>query len=446
MAPIVSNSWLSGDSGFDPVGDGKFPFHEVLPRDWHGYQRDLDPRVRALLLWSAGNVPLPAGPWSDAAGMPSITERQARAASAGAKGLADYVLTEDERLGLSDLQARLLAEDLIRRLKRRWLAVSALGDHIDAVVGDARAHDEHIARRVDCAGLPVGSSGCSFDYSLGASARCGFASDWCVAAGTVWGGVVTDLKEPPETSGAHQVDTYRTSEAAAAASGALAILMQAYRDADGALAVATNTVLERLKTTANADVFDPDAQYDLDGSNLLRREEATIRALIGMAGSSDDELRTLIADAREDLVGLLPGIPDHALDQEETPERYRTSFSGPDRVRIEAAKDALDDAQWRRFRLLTRLIEQSAYWREIDTFPPYLKRVRALLREADRGSSEANDLLARLIRQVEWIDEQLRRLRKSPDEVADEDVRRLASTSLIGHGFIDLRAATDPLR
>ena len=96
--------------------------------------------------------------------------------------------------------------------------------------------------------------------------------------------------------------------------------------------------------------------------------------------------------------------------------------------------------------MLTRLIAQSAYWREIDTFPPYLKRVRALLRQADNSRAGTNDLLARLIRQVEWIDEQLRRMRKSPDTVTDQDVRRLAAISLIGHGFIDLKAATDPVR
>ena len=144
--------------------------------------------------------------------------------------------------------------------------------------------------------------------------------------------------------------------------------------------------------------------------------------------------------------GLLPRIPDRELDKEETPVRFRTSFSGPERVQIQAAKDSLDDAQWRRFRVLTRLIAQSAYWREIDTFPPYLKRVRALLRQADRSRAGADDLLARLIRQVEWIDEQLRRMRKSPDTVTDQDIRRLAVTSLVGHGFVDLKAATDPER
>ena len=454
-APIVANAWLTGGSTFlhELAGDGTyFPFHEVLPRDWHGYQRERRPQDRALVVWSAGNQPIPGGPLSGAAAVPSLTERQARAASGGTKGLADHVFTQEELQGLSERQALERARALLGRLKRRWLATMAVaGD--DGGPGDLRGWDSYIASRSYCATRGDGGS-CELDHTLGASSRCGFASDWCIAVGTVWGGVETDLRQPPRPTSAHGQGAYLTSEASAGAAGALAVLMQAYRGADGHLAVGTSTVLDRLKATANPDLFAADARYG-DGfdtrfgtgvHNILQQEEQMIRALIGFAGASDDELRQFIADARDDLADLLPGIPDERLDQEEAVEWDRTPFSHDQQREIEAAKDALSNAQWARFRVLNRLVWRSAFWRDIDTFPPQLKRVRALLRDAEQSVEQGNDLLARLIRQVEWIDEQLRRIHKTPLTVTDAEVRKITVTSMVGHGLIDLKAATDPNR
>ena len=453
-ALIVSNSWLTGDSTFFHElggGDTYFPFHEVLPRDWHGYQRERRPQNRALVLWSAGNQPFPEGPLSDAAAVPSLTERQARAASGGTKGLADHVLTEEERWNLSERQALERARGLLARLKRRWLATMALAGDAGHP-GDSRAWQAYEAKLVACAAGDDRS--CEIDYTIGGSSRCGFASDWCVAAGTLWGGVDTDLQQPPRTTGAHGSGAYLTSDATPAAAAALAVLLQAYREPGRDLAVGTSTVLDRIKATANADLFAADARYG-DGFdtrygngvyNILQQEETMIRALIGIAGASDDELRKLVADARNDLAGLLPGIPDERLDQEEAVSRSRTQFSGDQRRQITEAKDALSDAEWARFRVLNRLVWQSAFWRDIDTFPPQLKRVRALLRDAESSVEQGNDLLARLIRQVEWVDEQLRRIHKTPLTVTDAEIRKITITSMVGHGLIDLKAATDPAR
>ena len=60
------------------------------------------------------------------------------------------------------------------------------------------------------------------------------------------------------------------------------------------------------------------------------------------------------------------------------------------------------------------------------------------------NAARANDLLAQLIRQIEWIDLQLRRRGRSKATATDYDVRQIAITSLIGHGLVDLEAATAP--
>ena len=435
LAPIVSNSWLTASSRFThDLGPPYYPFHRVLTPRYSRYQRDRNATDRAVLLWAAGNVPLAGGPLTDGSAVPSITERQARAASGGATGLADLLLTDEERSGLSDREALRRAEQAMASLKRRWLTVAALADRKDS---PARRQE-----RVQCAALTGGGSGaCDPIHTLGASARCGFASDWCVAAGLTWGGVFTHLVNPPQTAGSYFIDAYRTSEASASAAGALAVLLQAYRGADGQLAVGTDTALKRLKATARRDVFSAMFQHDPE---LLVLEQDMIRALVGFAEATDDELRALIDAARTELNALLPGIPDEQLTQEETRRGLRVEFSPAQKALIESARASLDDDQWARFRVLNRLVYQSSFREEIDTFPPQLFRVRELLRNAGESDAKGNDLLAQLIRQVEWIDEQLRRVGQTRYTVTDEEIRQITVISMIGHGFIDLKAATDP--
>ena len=261
------------------------------------------------------------------------------------------------------------------------------------------------ARHVNCSYSTGGGGGHCVDWSMPLSARCGYASDWCVAAGPTWGGVYTDLIQPPQPRGSYGIDGVRTSESTALASGALAVLMQAYRDADGGeLTVGTNTVLKRLKATARRDVFDPDARHDWDGRNSLLREEEMIRSLVRYSLASDDDLRALIDGARRELdAGTPPSAEQH-----------------------------------HRIRVLNRLVP---YWSVIHT-----GEIHKLLKDVEGDAGRTNDLLAQLIRQVEWIDRQLRRLDRDKHTATDADIRQIAITSLIGHGLIDLKAATDPAR
>ena len=112
----------------------------------------------------------------------------------------------------------------------------------------------------------------------------------------------------------------------------------------------------------------------------------------------------------------------------------------------------MSERQWTRYHVLNRVAEHyTLFWRTIDPFPPQLDRVKRLLAESDPDADANNiaaerDLLAQLIRQVEWIDEQLRRLERTKLTVTDAEVRRITITSMIGHGLIDLKAATDPAR
>ena len=393
ISPIVANSWLTGDSSF--LGGG--PFHEVLTPRYVRHQRHRQGTEQAVIMWSAGNRPISAGPLVDGAVVPSVSERQLRALSGGERGLADLLLTSEERAGLSADEALRRAERALAALRRRWLAVVALID-----IGD------NYDQQVDCAAGESNDIQCGVDWALLVSARCGFASDWCVAVGPTMGGVTLSLREPPESTGSYELAGARTSEAAATASGALAVLLQAYRDADGRLTAPTNTVLKRLGATANRDVFDPALQYDWDQRNALLREEEMIRSLIRYAGASDDDLRELIDTARDEMNGTAsdddpaPGEPD-----------------ADDRVRV-----------------LNRFVD---YWATTQR-----GLILDMLNAAASDDARARDLLAQLIRQVEWIDRQLLRLGRDKDTATEDDVRRIATTSLIGHGLIDLKAATDP--
>ena len=393
ISPIVANSWLTGNSSF--LGGG--PFHEVLTPRYVRYQRHRRATDQAVVVWSAGNRPISAGPLVDGAVVPSVSERQLRALSGGERGLADLLLTSEERAGLSADEALRRAERALAALRRRWLAVTALID-----IGD------NYDQQVDCAAGESNDIQCGVDWALLVSARCGFASDWCVAVGPTMGGVTLSLREPPESTGSYELAGARTSEAAATASGALAVLLQAYRDADGRLTTPTNTILKRLGATANRDVFDPALKYDWDQRNALLREEEMIRSLIRYAGASDDDLRELIDTARDEMNGTAsdddaePGEPD-----------------ADDRVRV-----------------LNRFVD---YWATTQH-----GLIRDMLNAAANDEARARDLLAQLIRQVEWIDRQLLRLGRDKDTATEDDVRRIATTSLIGHGLIDLKAATDP--
>ena len=444
LAPIVSNSWVTTRSTFvvvpENMNDPRIqPFQKVLPQRYASYNQDQGAARRAMLLWAVGNEPTPGGPSTGEASVPSLTERQVRAASGGAQGLADLLLTDAQRQGLSATDATREAERLVDALKSQWLAVTALSSFPD------EDESETLSEREACAANSQVAD-CRPNHSMGTASRCGFASDWCIASGTVWGGVDLNWWQPPGEQDTYFIDAYRSSEATAAAAGALAITLQAYRDAEGVLTVPTRDVLNRLKTTANVDAFDYDARHAFDGRNLLRLEEDLIRSVIEYAGATDDELRRLVATAKDELMDLLPGIPDDQLNREEINSFDRTPFTQTERSLIASAKDALSEEQWARFRLLNRLVEFSPYWPEIDVFPPQLQRVRALLRESETSPVRANDLLAQLIRQVEWIDEQLRRRGKTKRTVTNDEIRQITVTSMIGHGLIDLKAATDPAR
>ena len=180
------------------------------------------------------------------------------------------------------------------------------------------------------------------------------------------------------------------------------MLLQAYRDGNGRLTVPTSTVLERLGDTARRDLFDPASRHGADSRNVLLREEDMIRSLIRYAGASDDDLRKLIDTARAELNGSPPA----------------------------------DDAATDRLLILNRFVP---YRTTIQT-----GEIKAMLDAAAGDTARTNDLLVHLIRQIEWIDEQLRRRGRSKATATDDDVRRIAITSLIGHGLIDLEAATAP--
>ena len=416
LAAVVSNSWLSGTSEFHASGPSDAadcasaypqPFHKVLTPRYVRYQRDRQATRQALMVWSAGNRPNPGGPIVDGAAVPGVSERQLRALSGGERGLADLLLTNEERASLSDAEALDRAQRVLDVLKRRWLAVVAVGDYTESGIS-YEALMAKFAQHSAC--VASDSPGdCDLNYTMAASARCGFASDWCVAAGPTWGGVSLDIKQPPQPTGSFAQDAYRTSEATAAAGGALAILLQAYRDADGRLSVGTNTVLKRLKATARRDIFDPETRLDWDSSNVLLREEELIRSLMLYAGASDDDLRDLMDTARREL-------NDEDIDG--------------DRV----AGTTKDD----RMRMLNRLVPYYTVIQE--------DLIKEMLDATAANSARAAAVLAELIRQVEWIDEQLKRLGRTKDTATDDDVRRIAITSLIGHGMIDLKAATDPAR
>ena len=446
VAPVVSNAWLTHRSNFVLDGyppDGYLPFFWALAPNYAGYQSERDVGERAVLVWSACNVPSTDGPKCGDAALPSLTERQLRAATGGATGLADVVLTAEQRNALSSAEALRQAEAIVAAWRKHWLAVTSVND---------ADFDLHSPRPVDCALMDSlrqrGAEECAVDYTMINTSRCGFASDWCVAAGSAYASLqVSPGGRVPDPEKGYVVVEYRTSPASAAAGAAFGLLLQAYRGANDVLTVGTHKVLERLKLTANADIFDYRAAHSPDGRSLVQIEEEQIRALIGIAGATDGELRDVITAARADFASLLPEIAPGDLDKEES----GGSFTSEERRLIAAAKDGLSSAQMERFQILSRVSDYfSSHWRRIDTFAPQLRRIKKLLDETEpsdpANTARANDLLARLIRQVEWIDEQLRRIDRTKHSVTGEEVRRITVTSMIGHGLIDLKAATDPAR
>lgn len=449
--PVVSNSWLTGDSRFhlylpDEIlaEGGYFPFYSALGPRYAAWQSDRDPADRTILVWSAGNRPITGGPLVDGAVLPSLTERQVRAATGGETGLADVLLSPDARRGLSAEQAQLRAEAVVSRWKRQWLTTVAVVDSEDLTYDR-----ENLARLADCAAGRRTGAACAVDYLMGDSARCGFASDWCVAVGSTYGSVGPLADRPPDPTGHFWLTTYQTSPAAATAGAALGVLLQGYRGPGGALTAGTDSVLARLKFTANAGIFNTRSAQDRNGRHLVDHEEEQIRALVSVAGATDAELSALIRTARSEFAQTLAGVP---LTQEEDAAGRRTEnpFSPADAAAIAAARDGFSEGQWTRYHLLNRVAEYyTLFWRTIDPFPPQLARVKRLLADSDPARGRAGperDLLARLIRQVEWIDGQLRRLGRTKTTVTDAEVRRLTITSMIGHGLIDLKAATDPAR
>ena len=455
LVPVVSNSWLSGDSRFHlylPFGlgsdQGYFPFYSALGPRYAGWQADRTASERAILVWSAGNRPLTSGPLVDGAALPSITERQLRAATGGEVGLADLLLTPYERSRLSPAEAQRRAEEYVAQWKEQWLTAVAVNDSVELRYDGP---EPGVARLTECAaGAPARTDReCAVDYIMGNSSRCGFASDWCVAVGQAYGSVGPLGDRPPNPTDDLWIQEYQTSPATATAAAALGLLLEAYRDADGALTVGTDTVVARLKATADATVFKVRNPQDRDGRHIVHHEEEQVRALIAIAGATDADLRQLIRTARSDFSGLLDGVP---LMQEEIAASggRENPFSQSDRSAIDRARNRLSERQWTRFQVLNRLTEYyTLFWRTIDPFPPQLDRVKRLLAESGPGAGTTNigaerDLLARLIRQVEWIDEQLRRLGRTKQTVTAAEVRRITITSMIGHGLIDLKAATDP--
>ena len=451
LAPVVSNAWLTGTYRFhiyppQEEADGYFPFYRALGPRYSGFQSALDGRRRAVFVWSAGNRPITGGPLTDGAVLPSITERQLRAATGGEAGLADVLLTAEQRRGLTPSQARERAEQAVEAWRRQWLAVVAVADREDVRYDYGGPY----WRFIDCAArVPVEAARtaaeCGIAYTMRDSARCGFASDWCVAVGSTYGAVSVLGDRTPDPTSATSLESYQTSPAAATAGGALGLLFQAYRNADGALTVTTATVVERLKQTANAGIFDHPQVLDGDGRGIVDHEQEQVRALIEIAGASNADLTALIEAARSDFAGLLDGFP---LMQEA--DAGAANFSAAQRARIEAAKAQLTEDQWTRYHVLGRVVDYYPLrWRSIDTFPPLLHRIQKLLDDATTGEQAERarrDLLAQLIRQVEWIDTQLYRLRRNKATVTLGEVRRITVTSIIGHGLIDLKAATDPMR
>ena len=441
--PVVSASWLTGDSRFHiyppkTASDGYFPFYSALGPRYAGWQSAGNARERTILVWSAGNRPITGGPLVDGAALPSITERQLRAATGGETGLADVLLTPSQRRGLTAADAQRRAEDIVARWKQQWLTAVAVVDSTDL-----RYDGDDLDRLTDCAAGRSGRSAseCAVDYTMIGSARCGFASDWCVAVGSAYGAAAPLADRTPNPAGNYYIQQYATSPAAATAGAALGLLLQAYRGPDGALTVGTNSVVARLKSTGNTAIFDERRAQDRSGRHILHHDEEQIRALIAVAGATDAELLALIQAARSDFGGLLGGVP---LMQEENAAagRRENPFSPADRAAIERARSGLSGDQWTRYHLLNRVAEYyTLYWRTVDPFPPQLARVQRLL-----ADTAERDLLAQLIRQVEWIDEQLGRLGRTKSTVTSSDVRRLTITSMIGHGLIDLKAATDPAR
>ena len=446
LAPVVSNSWLTGGSWFhlylpeEFLVEGRdFPFYSAIGPRYAGWQADRDAGERAILVWSAGNRPMTGGPWVDGAVLPSITERQIRAATGGETGLADVLLRPADRRGLSAEEARRRAETLVAQWRTRWLTTVAVQDTEELTYTGAQ-----LARLKGCAAGSRRGPQCAVDYVMTSSARCGFASDWCVAVGSTYGSVGPLAFRPPDPTGNFWLQEYATSPAAATAGAAVGLLLQAYRSPGGALTVGTDGVLARLKSTANPDIFDPRSAQDRDGRHLIHHEEDQVRALIAVAGATDDELLALIRIARSDFAGLLAGVP---LTQEED----GSPFSSAQRAAVARTKASLSEAQWTRYHLLNRVADwYTLHWRTVDPFPPQLARVQRLLAESDPAAvgnpAAERDVLARLVRQVEWIDEQLRRLGRTKTGVTDAEVRRITVTSMIGHGLIDLKAATDPAR
>ena len=137
-----------------------------------------------------------------------------------------------------------------------------------------------------------------------------------------------------------------------------------------------------------------------------------IRSLILFSGASDDDLKELIRVTRLELNADTDG----------------SNYTAPVSPFGAETKD--------RYLIFNRLVDYVATMQTGE--------IGDLLNAAHDEEAKAKDLLAQLIRQIEWIDTQLFRLGKSKEEVTEEDVRKVAITSLIGHGFIDLKAATDP--
>ena len=129
-----------------------------------------------------------------------------------------------------------------------------------------------------------------------------------------------------------------------------------------------------------------------------------IRSLVRYSQASNEDLHTMISEATSTLDAGGSSRPEHQ-------DRMNT---------------------------LNRLVD---YWAVRQD-----EEARKMLKDTEGNAERGNGLLALLIRQVEWLDEQLRRREASKDTLSDTDLREIAITSLIGHGLIDLKAGTDPAR
>lgn len=166
VAPVVSNAWLTGHSNFVLPGesppDNLRPFHWALGPNYAGYQSERDVGERAVLVWPACNIPSTDGPKCGEAALPSLTERQLRAATGGEAGLADVVLTDAQRSGLSASEALRRAEETVAAWRKHWLAVTSVND-ADFELGDP-------SRPVDCALMDSlrqrGAGECAVDYTM----------------------------------------------------------------------------------------------------------------------------------------------------------------------------------------------------------------------------------------------------------------------------------------